>query len=223
MRISLRHHYFLRDVRNLFLYGKHAPRSAQLIYVDPRKIRSAYCGAFWEEELPQGMTKTLEEVGPDLGRGLTGCVLMGDWDLKLVDLELCPKYRMCVEHFRDNRTWEETGAYELMMRIIRRKPGADGIFSEADVFQRYERLDDVFRVVSTERRLRTRGELKSRNFRESGGVFVHIGRDAEVLFAGGGFHRLAIAKVLGLESIPAQLGVVHQHAIRTWRERCAMP
>ncbi len=84
---------------------------------------------------------------------------------------------------------------------------------------RYQALDELFELVASERRLRRQVELNSRSFRELNGVYVHIGRNAEVLFAGGGFHRLAIARVLGLETIPAQLGVVHEEALETWRER----
>lgn len=40
-------------------------------------------------------------------------------------------------------------------------------------------------------------------------ILVHV-FDDEVIFAGGGFHRLAIAKILNLESIPVDVGLIYK-------------
>jgi hypothetical protein len=40
-------------------------------------------------------------------------------------------------------------------------------------------------------------------------VLVHLFND-EIYFAGGGFHRLAIAKILQLESIPVDVGLIYK-------------
>lgn len=40
-------------------------------------------------------------------------------------------------------------------------------------------------------------------------VLVHL-FDDDILFAGGGFHRLAIAKILNLESIPVDVGLIYK-------------
>lgn len=218
-RLGSRSRYLVRDFENLVRYGKHAPRAAQMITVDPREVRHVYYGALWDAELPAGFVKPSDGAGPALGRAFTGSVVGGDWDLELVPLASCPKYRACVERYRFGKSWRETGALDLMSEILRTRPGADGCHSEADVVRRFERLDATFREIGSERRLRRRRELDASTFRESGGVYMHIGRDATALFAGGGFHRLAIAKILELESIPAQLGVVHEQAIGVWKER----
>jgi hypothetical protein len=70
--------------------------------------------------------------------------------------------------------------------------------------------------------MKTRKELYSEVFREMGGVYIHIDRNSKVLFGGGGFHRLAIAKILKLNTIPTQLGVVHKKAINSWKQVCLM-
>ena len=92
-----------------------------------------------------------------------------------------------------------------MLSIIKKKPGADGCNNIDDIRQRYERLDELIEY------LRLGGTFKEgTGFRESGGVYIHIGREGEMIFAGGGCHRLAIAQKLNLKEIPAQLGVVHR-------------
>ena len=56
------------------------------------------------------------------------------------------------------------------------------------------------------------GTLVKGNFRERGGILVHIGSDGEPCFAGAGYHRFAIAKILNLR-FPAQIGCVHIEAL----------
>ena len=46
-----------------------------------------------------------------------------------------------------------------------------------------------------------------------GGILMYVGRDGTLLHAGGGVQRFAIAKILDLPEIPAQLGVVHPQTI----------
>jgi len=92
----------------------------------------------------------------------------------------------------------------------------DGCETLEDVVRRYERLDEVFDQVRREGRLRTAAELGG-SFRERGGVYVHIGRHSQPVFSLRGNHRLAIARILSLSLMPAQLGVVHPEALPNWR------
>ena len=59
-------------------------------------------------------------------------------------------------------------------------------------------------------------------YREMDGIFVHVGRSGDIIFGGGGAHRLAIAQGLKLERVPAQLGVVHREALMSgaFRKLC---
>ena len=111
-------------------------------------------------------------------------------------------------------TWEDTGIYEHMAALIaERGREVDGCINRDDIIDRYNRLDSIFDQIKMERRLRTRQELDPRNFREVGGIYVHIGPAGELYFGGGGCHRFAIARVLKLPMVPAQIGCVHQSAI----------
>jgi len=57
-------------------------------------------------------------------------------------------------------------------------------------------------------------ELDPSNFREKGGILVRIGKNGKQVFGGSGFHRLAIAKVVELDLIPAYIGIVDKESIK---------
>ena len=60
--------------------------------------------------------------------------------------------------------------------------------------------------------MKTRNEIFKDNFREVGGIYIHIGVDGKPYFGGGGCHRFAIAHILQI-IFPAQIGCVHVSAI----------
>ncbi len=126
-----------------------------------------------------------------------------------------PKLDACYLHWSDGVSWSDTGIYEVMLDLIAKRGKVDGCRNLKDVQDRYERLDGVFSTVSEEGRLRVMSAVNPKNFREVGGVYFHIGRDGNPIFGGGGQHRLAIALILGIEHIPAQLGVIHPDALKT--------
>lgn len=189
--------FWRRDLENLLFHRWHAPRSAQCVFVDPRDIRR-YVN--W---------------GPGLPRMDTGRVIDGDWDLAARPLASCEKLAVVMRKLERSISWEEAGAYARMLRVIKRRPGTDGCYGLDDVKERYTRLDEVIFQIEKEGRLRTRRELSRWNFREMGGVLVHIGRAGEPIFGCGGAHRLAVSRYLGFSIIPCQVGVVHAEAVRS--------
>jgi hypothetical protein len=192
------------DALNFARFGVHAPRYAQRVYVDPHAI------------------DLMLQPGP-IGRAHSGRVLAGDWDVNVERLEESPKYVYCKLHFVEGLTWDEAGAYAFMGDRIRVDPGQDGCHTEADIVRRFERLDLAFEQIVRERQLRERHDIAPDTFRERGGVYIHFDRHGRIVSGRGGVHRLAIAKLTGLRSIPAQLGVVHRHAVRVWKDALVVP
>jgi hypothetical protein len=134
------------------------------------------------------------------------------------------KVAACMARWGEGRSWEEAGAYARSLRAIAKKGSLDGCRTLDDVVQRYLKLDEVFARVSNEGRLRTRAELEGpAAFRELGGIFINIDRDGRPVAGGGGWHRLAIARILHLPVIPAQVGLVHPAALPSWRQRFSAP
>lgn len=186
------------DLLNWCRYGAAGPRFAETISIDPRQC----------------------ELQIDCWtRRHSGRVAGGDWDRTGTPLEDSRKFRHCMLHWRDGQSWQETGAIDYLGGLIaQRQSAVDDCRTPADIAERFEALDRLFATIAQSRQLLTRQQLDPRNFRELGGIYIHIGRHGEPLFGGGGIHRLAIAKILELSLIPAQVGVVHAAAIPTWRQ-----
>lgn len=188
------------DVANVLRYGRSAPLLFQRIWLDPSECTRR--------------TETFREYT------WSGRVMGGDWDLAAGLLEDHPVIRACRLHWKEGIAWEQTGVQEwLMGRIAREGAPVDGCSTIEDVRERYERLDRTYDVVSREGRLRSRREMPDAHFRERGGIVISVGRRGEPILCWSGHHRLAMAQVLELPRIPAQLQVVHPGALDLWRSR----
>jgi hypothetical protein len=72
-------------------------------------------------------------------------------------------------------------------------------------------------------------ELNPHHFRETDGIRINIGPGRKLVFADGGTHRLAMAIVLALPIVPAQVGCVYSGALselaglRTDPAGCKLP
>lgn len=203
-RRRTRARYLIRDAKNVLRYGGDAPLSAALICVDPRTI-----------------DLMLVDVR-DVARDDTGTVRAGDWDKRVVHFDEHPKVVACVERFEHGVSWEATGIVDRLLVQVRTDGHTDGYRSLDEIIERYRAIDRLHEQLRSGGGFMTRRQLiGGRAFREQGGVYVHIDRHTRPVFGLGGFHRLALARILGLERIPAQLGVVHSAAVRSWRTRYA--
>jgi hypothetical protein len=182
-----------RDITNILRYGSKAPRYAERIWVRPQDVRHAL-------------------RGPTNYVTCSGRVLDIEKHFRLIDLHETPRIRSCFAHWVDDVPWERTEDHLIMMEAIR--SGKDWGWTEEDLVKRYARLDQAFRQTRDTMRLKTRTELDPNAFREEGGIVICIGRNGEPLLYDG-FHRLAIALILELPIIPAQLGYVDVRAIES--------
>lgn len=175
-------------------YGSDTPRWRQ-----PVTVRLADCAATYN--------------APD-GRSVVG----GDWDLKAHPLDGYFKLEVCRRHWEDGLSWEQTGIYDVQMRRIREHGSFDGCSSREDVVRRYANLDRLYEQVQREGRLRPAEETGA----GGDGVLFHIGRDARPVFGHRGGHRFVVGLLVGLEGIPAELGMVHPDAVRGWRHSASV-
>jgi hypothetical protein len=182
-----------RDVTNILRYGPSAPRYAELIWVEPAAIRHAL-------------------VGRSDYATCSGRVIRIEDHFRLTDLHRTPRIQSSFAHWVDGVPWEATRDHEVMIGAIRQGKDWAGCRTEEDLRTRYRELDHIFEQTRSSGRLRTRKELDSRAYREEGGVLVCIGPSGEPLLYDG-FHRVAIALILGLPIMPAQLGYVDKQAI----------
>lgn len=80
----------------------------------------------------------------------------------------------------------------------------------------WDYLDNLFLNIK-ERGLLSTKERNPRVCVHSDGIIVHIDKDSNLIFGGGGNHRLFISKILKLSLIPVEVGYVHVQALKTGR------
>lgn len=177
-----------RDLPNLIRWGPGAPKWCERIWLDPAVIHS---------------------VTSSFDRSWSGLVVGGDWATGVKPVHAMPKVRFALDHWQKGIPWEDTGAFDFVLSHYERtNHPLDGCRTRDEVLARYVRLDELFSRVAHERRIPSMAESPDRAFRESGGIYVHIGPDGPV-FGGGGTHRLIIGQLLDIQLVPVQIGVVH--------------
>lgn len=198
-QLSIATSALFRDGRNKLSFGIEAPRVAELIWVDPLHIER------FIRTLPKGISK----------RNCSGRVI--DFAAEGIveeSLMQMAQFRACYDHWCRGVPWKNTDDYAIMLRRINTRGSSAGCRNEAELKQRFRRLDDLFEAVARDGMFKTQKQLRRWNFRELGGVQVSINAGGEpVLIRAGGYHRLAIARIQRLHLIPAQLALVDTHAV----------
>ncbi|MGH1414021.1 MAG: hypothetical protein ACRBB0_11025 [Pelagimonas sp.] len=190
---------FLRDIWLSLRYGHATPLSDAPIFVPPRDVThqlKTRPGSTW------------------FRRQYSGYVRRGDWDLhRGQEVTDSPKFVSCRMRWIDGAAWSQTPIFKRLLAEIDSGQRPDGCANRADLERRYAALDRLFEATQAKGRLLLRSELPERFRREHGGILIHVTRDGSCLRSGGGAHRFALAKILDLPEMPAQIGVVHPDAI----------
>lgn len=193
--------YRLRSVRSD--YDAVAP-AFSIIEVDPNEI--VFC--YDHEMTDGGEFCTIRDAGKVCG---------GDWDRVEYRFEDTFKYRIMEEWVASGKSFSDTDSFrELATALENGTIGEiDGRTTREGLEERYDRKEELYRRIKTEGYKR-QSELRAlpspvANVSE---VAVHIGHDGELLFAGHGYHRLSVAKLLDLDSIPVRVVIRHSE----WQE-----
>lgn len=138
-----------------------------------------------------------------------GRILGGEWDrdiIKFADTDIC---RACVEHFIDGKSWYDTDYYKRLCRSVSAGKKRWGRTRE-DVDKKMKRLEELYRSVKDKGYL-SRVQLHNnrwQTFESDDEIAIRIGRDGRLLFEDGR-HRLAVAKLLGIEKVPVKVTIRH--------------
>jgi len=134
-------------------------------------------------------------------------------------------YRSFVQRFEEGRDWEATPYVQKALRELERDSDWSwhGCETREGVFERCREMDRLFRGLR-ENGYRSKRELfetdeeaprtnpdRFRYLHDE--VVVNVGRDGRLLFVGG-HHRLSMAKIIGVPTVPVRLFVRH----RGWQE-----
>lgn len=215
--------YIRRTIADDFEPFDHPPDPFATLTVDPSEIRS-----FTGRPYPPYHEKAAQ----------LGTVRDGDWDraddVAIVDDDYRDRYDLyraerfsesvffesMRAHFVDGVDWTETPFVRRCLELADAgKPSWRSLTTRDAILERCADIDALYERLASEgyRSQRELGYGSLLGVTEE--VLVDIGRDGEFLFVNGR-HRLAIAKLLGLEEIP--VGVLVRH--RSWmthREQCA--
>lgn len=155
-----------------------------------------------------------------------GRVVGGDWDREVPRFDDRAVYRGLYQRYREGRAWAETPLREAFADQLRRFGTAWGYSSMADFERRCAEIDRLYESI------REQGYRRQEEFADGTGtavprldeINVDVGRDGTLHWRSYGQHRLAIAKLLGLESVPVLIHRRHRRwqAIRD-RVREARP
>lgn len=198
-QIHILHLAFFRDRKNRRNFGPAAPKFAELLWVDPRRID--YCLT----RLPAGVTPR------------TASALVVDFEtagIAYKPFSETVQFRSCYQHWCGGLPWEDTEDFLNSMRKVTALRLGVSRMTKSMVRKRYLALDKLYAEAKDTRLFKTQKQLKPWNFREFGGIQVSIDAHGTLaLVRASGMHRLSIAKILGLELIPAQIGLVDVRAV----------
>ncbi len=215
---------FLMKLRR-FSNDKAIPDSETIYWIDPARIED--CTA--DDKDIHGTEKNSSDSHPmqDLGEQVfdrvkyKGKTCAGDWDKSTCRFDELEVYKALEEHILRDVKWEQTNFYQTIAASINQGEVFWGCDTEAEFRERCEYLD---RLVSSVRKqgykLNSEVVIEGDDpqalakHKEIGSeVLVNIGRDGDYLFQDGR-HRLAIAKILGIEIIPVKVLIRH----KKWQE-----
>ena len=160
-----------------------------------------------------------------------GLVRGGDWDNTTTRFDDLPTVQGLYSRYQNGREWNETAFIHQLKRQIEsdlEDPDWRRVRSHSDLEKACKKVDDLFARINEEGYKTTSQLLEEdknalcyrslpNHLLQYDEVAVDIGRDGEFLFVDGR-HRLAIAKILGLDEIPVRVSTRHAEWQRV-RER----
>ncbi len=186
---------------------RRAGQPAKYTDADPFSLR-------WVD--PATIQRSILETAPD--RPQWGRVQGGDWDRRWEPFGERPVPRAIVEHFEDGRPWRKTPLYDHFADQLRRFNSAWDYTSMEAFDRRCEEIEALYRSIRehgyrSQRELAALEDAATTRVSPFDEIAVDVGRDGEFLWRSYGQHRLAIAKLLEIESVPV---VVHRRH-RRWQ------
>ena len=141
---------------------------------------------------------------------MRGKVVDGDWDVpkqKFIELDI---YKALERRINEKAKWQDTKFYTKVCKQVESGRSIYGIKNINELNKRCEHLDSLYESIKKGYRCNRNIQSKNAEYDE---VEINIGRNGEYLFQNG-VHRLGIAKILGIKSVPVMVFVRH----KKWQE-----
>lgn len=178
----------------------------KVIWVDPNSIKN--CTA----PVETGPNPShLDHIDTFHGHYHFGDVRDGGWDKQSDQFTQLFVYQGINSRIKENKDWEDTHFYQNHKKRIQNGKVSMGCHNIEDLEEKYAKFDHIIEGI------RKNGYLTQQDL-DNGSpydeIVVNIGRDGQLLFNGGGRHRLSVAKILNIDEIPVLVRVRH----RKWQE-----
>ena len=138
-----------------------------------------------------------------------GVRLNSDWDITTKKFNNLDVYIAFTDHFLNNIEWENTQYYKNILRIINKGYAPWHCTNENDLKERCQSFDVLYEnIKQSGYKKQTELSFKPYDIRNIDEISVNLDRDGNLLFNNSA-HRLSIAKILGIETIPVRITVCH--------------
>lgn len=181
----------------------------KLVWVDPNKIK-------YKSRFP-----FVSSCGEYTHIGVAG----GCWDRFKLEFKSDYVYRSINKRFDRDARWEETPAYKVAMKAVQKDEARwQNSSTVKEVKYMCESVDRLYNVIKNEG-YKKQSELRkeNRSYMQLHGltvpqeITIAVGRNGELIRVNEGRHRLAVAKVLDLDRIPALVQMEHVESDRTFK------
>ncbi len=135
----------------------------------------------------------------------------GDWDLArktFLEVEATdPRYISCRELLEGNTPIEQLEEFRQLLARLEQRGEARGMKTHEELRRYMLAVQGLYRQISDAGKLMTQSELGRCKY--GGEINCAVSRDGILMKTDDGNHRFAIARLLGLRSVPVQISAVH--------------
>ena len=176
------------------LAGRVSSEPTRPIQVRPQDVRRG----LWRLDL-------LRSLGLRRQRDMVGYVRDGDWDRDDYVLSQLGIFEAIRQHYEDHTPWEQIPYFQDIRRTVEAGRPRFKYRSLDDIPRQWRRIDRLYDQIRSHG-FQSQAQLGTRRLWDE--IVLAVDREGQLLFLDGR-HRLAIARVLGCQRVPALVGVRH--------------
>jgi arsenate reductase-like glutaredoxin family protein len=186
--------HFVFGLKLTLITHRGIPNPARIYWISPDRI------VYHTNYLKNNAARAKHFAGRVFdSKTMRGKVVGGNWDIttyKFTDLIV---YKSLKKRIEDHAEWQDTEFYKAMLKLAELGLYFWGVKNKDDLDTRCKYFDSLI------------GSIKNDGYRLNryDEIDVNIGRNGEYLFQNG-VHRLSIAKILGIKSVPVMVFVRHK-------------
>lgn len=195
--------YVLFRLRLMHNTPRDIPSPARIYWISPNRIM------YHTNYLKNSSTKAMPFADRVFDPKMRGKVVDGNWDItpyKFTDLVVYNSFKKRIE---DRAEWQDTEFYRGMLKQALSARPVWGVRNKDDLDKRCKYLDSLYQSIKNDGYRLNRDIDVSAKTATYDEIEVNIGRNGEYLFQNG-VHRLSIAKILGIKSVPIMVFVRHK-------------